>query len=152
MAHGRGAGRARDHRAGPGRHRACGGLGLWHRGNLVPGARDGHVAELSRMCRSGCSAGFFFERLEVCFLHGAFVALPFFLLARGGPMWLGCIAGVVLHFLLNFPIYLAQIDLFGLGSATWVSVLILWIVGFVVFCALMLRALARHHASAPPRA
>jgi hypothetical protein len=94
--------------------------------------------------------GFFFERLDVCFLHGAFVALPFYLLARGRPMWPGCLVGVVLHFLLNFPVYLAQVDLLGLGATVWISVLTLWIAGFVVVCALALRALARRYALVAP--
>lgn len=91
--------------------------------------------------------GFFFERLEVCFLHGAFITPPFYLLARGRPIWLGCLAGVVLHFLLNFPVYLAQIGAGGLAATTWVSVLVLWVAGFAVVGALALRALARHHAT-----
>jgi hypothetical protein len=83
------------------------------------------------------------ERLEACFLHGAFVSLPFVALARGRPFWLGGLAGMVLHFLLNFPIYLAQIDAFGLGREVWGVVLTLWILGFVVVCALMVWYLAR---------
>ena len=50
---------------------------------------------------------------------------------------------MLLHFLLNFPIYLAQIDAFGLGRDTWVSVLLLWVVGFVAACAVMVAELAR---------
>jgi RsiW-degrading membrane proteinase PrsW (M82 family) len=80
---------------------------------------------------------FVIERLEVCFLHGAFVALPFVCLARGRPFWLGGLAGMTLHFLLNFPIYLKQIDAFGLGEQIWVSLLLLWMVGFIIACALM---------------
>jgi hypothetical protein len=86
--------------------------------------------------------GFVIERLEVCFLHGAFVALPFAAFARGRSFWLGGLAGMVLHFFLNFPILLAKLDVFGLGSA-WVSVLLLWVVGFVVACAAMTCRLAR---------
>src|SRR5262249_54881134 len=86
---------------------------------------------------------FVIERLQVCFLHGAFVALPFVCLARGRPFILGGLAGMVLHFLLNFPIYLKQIDAFGLGFEGWASVLLLWMVGFIVGCALMTCRLAR---------
>jgi hypothetical protein len=88
-------------------------------------------------------SGFIIERLEVCFLHGAFVALPFVHWARGGLFWLAGAAGMVLHFLLNFPIYLAQIDAFGLGRENWIAVLLLWVVGFVVACAFMVCWLAR---------
>jgi hypothetical protein len=86
--------------------------------------------------------GFVIERLEVCFLHGAFVALPFARLARGGVFWLGGLAGMALHFLLNFPILLAGLNVFGLGSA-WAAVLQLWVLAFVVGCAAMTWWLAR---------
>jgi hypothetical protein len=76
--------------------------------------------------------GFMIERLEVCFLHGALVSLPFWQLARGRSFLLGGVAGMVLHFFLNFPIYLAHIDAMGLGRAIWVNVLLLWVVAFVV--------------------
>jgi hypothetical protein len=87
--------------------------------------------------------GFMIERLEVCFLHGAFVALPFVQLARGRSFWLGGVAGMVLHFLLNLPIFLAQIDVPSLGRDVWISVLLLWVAGFVVAGALMVWRLSR---------
>jgi RsiW-degrading membrane proteinase PrsW (M82 family) len=79
--------------------------------------------------------GFTVERLEVCFLHGAFVAPAFVQLARGRPFWLGGLAGMALHFLLNFPIYLAQTDVFGLSRGVWMGVLVSWVFAFVVGCA-----------------
>ena len=54
--------------------------------------------------------GFMIERLAVCFLHGAFLVPPFYALAAGRSFLLGGLAGMVLHFLLNFPIYLASIN------------------------------------------
>jgi hypothetical protein len=92
--------------------------------------------------------GFMVERLEVCFLHGAFVALPFVQLARGRSFLAGGLAGMLLHFLLNFPIYLAQIDFLGLGPAVWMGTLLMWVAGFVVACAFMVRRMARE--AAPP--
>jgi len=77
------------------------------------------------------------ERLEVCFLHGAFVALPFACLARGRPFILGGLGGMLLHFLLNFPIFLKQTDAFGIGEEAWVSLLLLWMIVFIIGCALM---------------
>lgn len=76
-------------------------------------------------------SGFMLERLAVCFLHGALLLPPFYALATGGSFLLGGLAGMLLHFLLNFPIYLAGIDAFGLG-VDWAPVLVLWIVVFVV--------------------
>ncbi|MGH6770843.1 MAG: hypothetical protein ACRECO_17680 [Xanthobacteraceae bacterium] len=86
--------------------------------------------------------GFILERLAVCFLHGAFLTLPFVALARGRSFWLGGLAGMVLHFLLNFPIYLAQIDLFGWGAERWMQTLVLWVVLMTALCAGMVWRLA----------
>ena len=46
------------------------------------------------------------------------------------------------HFLLNFPIYLASINLFGLGE-TWKPVLLLWVLLFVILAAILAIALPR---------
>ena len=54
--------------------------------------------------------GFLLERLAVCFLHGALLVPPFYALAAGRSFLLGGLAGMVVHFLLNFPIYLASIN------------------------------------------
>jgi hypothetical protein len=95
---------------------------------------------------------FIIERLEVCFLHGAFVSLPFVALAHRRPLILGGIGGMVLHFGLNFPIYLMQIGAFGLGREVWVNVLQLWILGMVVAGALMCWRLAALPPAAPAQA
>jgi hypothetical protein len=76
--------------------------------------------------------GFLLERLEVCFLHSEFVLLPIACLVLGRPFWHGALAGMALHFLANFPIYLAQIDLFEIGQSAWAQALILWIAALVV--------------------
>ncbi len=64
--------------------------------------------------------GFMLERLEVCFLHGVLLIPPFYALANGRSFLLGGLVGMVMHFLLNFPIFLAQIDAFGLGEG-WLT-------------------------------
>jgi hypothetical protein len=86
--------------------------------------------------------GFLVERLEVCFLHGALLIPPFYALASGRSFLLGGLAGIVGHFLLNFPIYLASINLLGLGE-TWKPVLLLWILLFVILAAILAIALPR---------
>jgi hypothetical protein len=87
-------------------------------------------------------SGFILERLTVCFLHGAFLVPPFVALARGRSFWAGGLVGMTLHFLLNFPIYLAQIDLFGWGAVGWATALVVWIVALTIACVAMVRALA----------
>ena len=66
------------------------------------------------------------------------------------PVWLGGVAGMTLHFFLNFPIFLARRDVFGLGE-TWLPVLALWSLGYAGGCAIMTFAIARRTvASAKP--
>ncbi len=79
-------------------------------------------------------SGFMIERLAVCFLHGAFVAPAFYALARSRSFWLGGLVGMVLHFLLNFPIYLAQTNAFGIGASAWGIALMSWTFWCVVGC------------------
>jgi hypothetical protein len=86
--------------------------------------------------------GFVMERLEVCFLHGALLIPPFYALASGRSFLLGGLAGMVGHFLLNFPIYLAAINTFGLG-AKWKPLLVLWVLLFVVLGAVLALLLPR---------
>jgi hypothetical protein len=86
--------------------------------------------------------GFMVERLAVCFLHGAFLAPAFVALAQGRLFLLGGLVGMVMHFLLNFPIFLAQIDAFGLGEG-WLTVLLIWMVGFLAICVVLTRHLMR---------
>jgi hypothetical protein len=86
--------------------------------------------------------GFVIERLEVCFLHGVLLIPPFYALASGRSFLLGGVAGMVGHFLLNFPIYLASINLLGLGEA-WKPVLLLWVLLFVILGAILALVLPR---------
>ncbi|MBX9773153.1 MAG: hypothetical protein K2Y71_01975 [Xanthobacteraceae bacterium] len=86
--------------------------------------------------------GFIIERLEVCFLHGALLIPPFYALAAGRSFVLGGLAGMVGHFLLNFPIYLASINLFGLGEA-WKPLLLIWTFMFVVLGLILALSLPR---------
>lgn len=94
--------------------------------------------------------GFIIERLEVCFLHGAFVSLPFVQLARDRPFWVGGVAGMALHFVLNFAIYLARIDVPPLGRERWGVLLALWVPAFVIACAIMVCRLWHRTTTAAP--
>jgi hypothetical protein len=95
--------------------------------------------------------GFMWERLEVCFLHGVLLVPPFYALASGRSFLFGGIVGMAMHFLLNFPIYLASINLFDLG-ATWKPLLLLWVLLFVVLGVVLIMALPRRPRVALTRA
>lgn len=74
--------------------------------------------------------GFLLERFVVCFLHGAFLVFFFRRLALGRPSWPGALAGMALHFALNFPIFLAGAGLFGLPPEIWQAILTLYMLSF----------------------
>lgn len=76
--------------------------------------------------------GFLTERLMVCFLHGAFVALFFKHYAEGSSVWPAALFGMAAHYLLNFPIYLSGINLFGLGQQVWGLLLVAHVAVFTL--------------------
>jgi RsiW-degrading membrane proteinase PrsW (M82 family) len=76
--------------------------------------------------------GFLTERLMVCFLHGAMIALVFKRFAEGKSVWPAALLGVALHFLLNFPIFLSQINLWGLGAQIWGALLVIYVAVFTL--------------------
>ena len=92
--------------------------------------------------------GFLGERFMVCFLHGAFVAFLFKRLAEGRAFWPGALAGVALHFALNFPIFLMAIDFGHIGRAAWSGVLQVYLLAFVIALAVAVNRLARNRLSA----
>jgi hypothetical protein len=94
--------------------------------------------------------GFIIERVEVCFLHGVFVAVPIVRLAQGKSFWPGAIAGVALHFLTDFPIYPAQRGAFGLSGQVWSLLLMGWVAALVVGGAATLWRVQRRMARASP--
>jgi hypothetical protein len=71
--------------------------------------------------------GFLTERLMVCFLHGAFIALFYKRYAEGRNAQFAALLGVALHFLLNFPIYLSSINLPRLGADVWGPALVIYV-------------------------
>ncbi len=70
--------------------------------------------------------GFLIERLFVAFLHGAMTATAIALWFKG-VRW-GILVSILLHYALNFPIYLASLGTFGLGRMIWVQIGMVWVV------------------------
>jgi hypothetical protein len=87
--------------------------------------------------------GFMSERFVVTFLHGAFVAFLFKWLAEGRSFWSGALLGVALHFALNFPIYLAGIDLGHIGPTAWQVLLQVYVFGFAIALAVAVNRLSK---------
>lgn len=80
-------------------------------------------------------SGFFLERLMVCFLHGGFVAVTLWLWFRGKRWGIG--VAMALHYLLNFPIFLAVLGVFGANRDLFYSVAFFWVVLMTVAMALL---------------
>lgn len=74
--------------------------------------------------------GFLIERILVCFLHGAITAVAVWMWCRG-QRW-GILVAMVLHYLLNFPIYLSTIAPMGLDRAMWINISLIWTVIMVI--------------------
>lgn len=66
--------------------------------------------------------GFFGERLIVTFLHGGMVLFVVNALATGRSFVLGALTGMAVHYAVNFPIFLASINAFGLSGEVWTIV------------------------------
>ena len=81
--------------------------------------------------------GFMGERVMVCLMHGAFTAAALWRLRRG--FILGLLTAMALHYVGNFPIYLAAIDPFGLSETAWKSILSIWVLAYFL---LMLTVMA----------
>lgn len=73
-------------------------------------------------------SGFINERFMVCIIHGGFTA---FALSRlGNKFWLGILGAMGLHFLGNFPIYLAGVNFPAFGKEAWQIILQFYVIGF----------------------
>jgi hypothetical protein len=88
-------------------------------------------------------SGFLLERLQVCFLHGAFVVLLFKRFAEGRSLWPAALLGIALHFALNFPIYLAAINLPPLGRENWPLAILAFVLLFTLVCILWILSMDR---------
>ena len=69
--------------------------------------------------------GFFGERLSVCLLHAAFVAVSLRQLRSKFP--LGLLGAMALHYFGNFPIFLMVKNAFGWGAGVWRVIVTVWL-------------------------
>jgi hypothetical protein len=84
--------------------------------------------------------GFVAERMMVCLMHAAFVALPLWRLRRG--LVLGLLGAMALHYLGNLPIFFMNLNVMGLGREVWTAPVSLWIQFYFVASILLLVLLA----------
>lgn len=92
--------------------------------------------------------GLLLERLQVCFLHGALIAWVFKRFSEGKAVWPAALLGIALHFLLNFPIFLAAVNVPPLGRMVWPLVMLGYVLFFTAACVLWVLRLTHPH---PPR-
>ncbi len=70
--------------------------------------------------------GYIQERFIVCVMHAGFTAVALSLL-RKKVFILGFLCAMFLHYVSNFPIYLAGMNLWGMSPSTWKIILLLWV-------------------------
>ncbi len=103
---------------------------IWLVGNFI--ASSGQFADMPWYYFTG----FLNERFMVCIIHGAMTSLA--LRKLGNKFILGILAAMFMHFMGNFPIYLAKINFLGFGTETWQIVLQIWITLFFIASILIL--------------
>jgi hypothetical protein len=74
--------------------------------------------------------GFINERFMVCLIHGGFTAFALWKLCNKS-LW-GIAVAMLVHFLGNFPIYLAHLNIPAFGKGAWQTILGLWTVFFFI--------------------
>lgn len=85
-------------------------------------AKDPYIASLHWYSLGG----YMQERFMVCVMHGAFTAMALSLF-RKKTFILGLLCALFLHYLGNFPIYLAGLNFLGLSTSTWKIILVIWV-------------------------
>lgn len=67
------------------------------------------------------------ERVMVCIMHSAFTVVALFFIISKKRIAVGILAAIGLHFLANFPIFLARWNVFNIGKEAWQVILQLWV-------------------------
>lgn len=86
--------------------------------------------------------GYMSERMMVCVMHAAFTASALALMFKHKRVFLGLLACMILHFLGNFPIFLAGKNAFRIGPKAWQVVLQLWVPAYFLVMGCFLAYLA----------
>jgi ssDNA-binding Zn-finger/Zn-ribbon topoisomerase 1 len=103
---------------------------IWLVGNFI-----GQSAQYSTMPWYYFS-GFINERFMVCIIHGGMTS---FVLSRLNNKFIfGLLGSMCLHFIGNFPIFLAAVNFPALGKETWQVILSLWVTAFFFSMACLL--------------
>ena len=97
-----------------------------------------HVAQIPWYLLGGYIA----ERMMVCVMHGAFTTAALVLIVRHGRVFLGIAAAMLLHWIGNFPIFLAGMNFPQLGPQVWQVVLQLWVAGYFLLMGCLLARIA----------
>jgi len=86
--------------------------------------------------------GFIGERFLVCLLHACFTGAALYLIVVRRWIVAGIGCAMLLHFLGNLPIVLAQQDFLGFGKTAWQAILSLWAPTYLLILSAALAFLA----------
>lgn len=97
--------------------------------------RVSHAPEIARLPWY-LLGGFITERFMVCVMHGVFTATA--LKNLRGRFYAGLLMAMALHFMGNFPIFMAAEGYFGWGRNVWQYVLSFWVPVYFLLMLLLL--------------
>lgn len=86
--------------------------------------------------------GYMSERFMVCIMHAGFTGAALHFIVAQKRIFLGLSAAMLLHFMANFPIYLASQDVGGFGSAVWAIILQFWVLAYFMAMGVLLAYMA----------
>lgn len=91
--------------------------------------------------------GYFAERLMTCVYHSAFLSVALWPLGR--RFGFGLVGAMALHWLGNFPIFLMNWNVGGLGQAIWLEIVNCWNGFYFVACSVLLYCFGKWYGRAP---
>ncbi|MCX6994177.1 MAG: hypothetical protein NT011_13690 [Kiritimatiellaeota bacterium] len=86
--------------------------------------------------------GYIGERMLVCVMHAAFTGVALYFIIKRKAVITGLLSAMLLHFIGNFPIFLAQKNLFSIGANAWMVILQIWVLAYLFLSGFILAYLA----------
>lgn len=86
--------------------------------------------------------GYMGERMMACVMHCAFTAAALHFIINRKSAFIGVMSAMALHFFGNFPIFLAQKNVFGVGTNIWKGILQIWVSAYFLLMGFILAYMA----------
>ena len=86
--------------------------------------------------------GYINERLITCIIHSGITGVALHFIIKRKAVITGLLSAMLLHFICNFPIFLAQKNLFSIGKDVWMVILQIWVLSYFLLMGFILAYLA----------